>query len=275
MRSTAAHILVVDDNEDNLKLVQYLLKEFGHAPVGRDGAEAGLQAALREPFDLILIDILMPGIDGFELARRIRSEPLRSHTPLVALTALAMVGDRDRILASGFVGYISKPIKPRSFVMEVDAYLPPEKRSQRLPRLMTGASELPNPVVPRKAVVLVVDDVPENIGVIRAAIEPFGYHVVGTASVRQALAAAREQMPDLVVTDIHLSAQTGFDLLGELKSDDSTRSIPVMFVTSSKWSERDIALAVAAGVERVLERPIQPTRLLEEVEGALKVGSRG
>jgi CheY-like chemotaxis protein len=127
----AARILVVEDHENNLALVKYLLKEFGHVPVGMRDSKAGLEMALSEPFDLILIDILMPGMDGFEFARRIRSEAPQSHAPLVALTALAMVGDRDRILASGFDGYVSKPIRPRSFVQEVDAFLPPDKRSQR------------------------------------------------------------------------------------------------------------------------------------------------
>jgi CheY-like chemotaxis protein len=127
----AARILVVEDHENNLALVKYLLKEFGHVPVGMRDSKAGLEMALSEPFDLILIDILMPGMDGFEFARRIRSEAPQSHAPLIALTALAMVGDRDRILASGFDGYVSKPIRPRSFVQEVDAFLPPDKRSQR------------------------------------------------------------------------------------------------------------------------------------------------
>jgi CheY-like chemotaxis protein len=118
----AARILVVEDHENNLALVKYLLKEFGHVPVGMRDSKAGLEMALSEPFDLILIDILMPGMDGFEFARRIRSDAPQSQ---------AMVGDRDRILASGFDGYVSKPIRPRSFVQEVDAFLPPDKRSQR------------------------------------------------------------------------------------------------------------------------------------------------
>jgi CheY-like chemotaxis protein len=272
----AARILVVEDHEDNLALVNYLLKEFGHDPVGMGGSEAGLEAALREPFDLILIDILMPRMDGFEMVRRIRSERPQSHTPLVALTALAMVGDRDRILAAGFDGYVSKPIRPRSFVQEIDAFLPLNKRSKKsLPNGSLEKSEQGGPVA-GKGVVLVVDDVLANIGVIRAAIEPFGYHVVGATSVVQALAAAREHKPDLIVTDIHISKESGgFDLLHELKADDATQTIPVIFVTSSKWNERDIALAVAEGVERVLERPIQPTRLLEEVESSLKAGQYG
>src|SRR3984893_14580493 len=200
----AARILIVEDHENNLALVSYLLSEFGHVPVGIGDPEAGLEAALRESFDLILIDILMPRMDGFEMVRRIRTDPPRLHTPLVAVTALAMVGDRDRILSAGFDGYVSKPINPRSFVQEVDMFLPPDKRSRRGPT--TAGTDLPEQVsaVARKGVVLVVDDVHENISVIGAAIQPFGYHVVAANSVEQALAAAREHAPDLIVTDVHI-----------------------------------------------------------------------
>lgn len=270
-----ARILIVEDHEDNLTLVSYLLKEFGHDPVGMGGSETGLKAALGEVFDLILIDILMPGMDGFQLAARFRSERPQSKTPLVALTALAMVGDRDRILASGFDGYISKPIKPRSFVQEVDTFLPLEMRSQKALAADVALEPEPPTAIPCKAVVLVVDDVPENIGVIRASIEPFGYRVIGTTSIVGALAEARENRPDLVVTDIHLASQSGFDLLKELKSDDVTRAIPVMLMTSSVWTERDVAMAGAAGMEKVMERPVNPRRLLEEIEKALKAGDNG
>ncbi len=266
----AARILVVEDHETNLALVSYLLTEFGHDPVGKSDPAAGLETALSEPFDLMLIDILMPGMDGFEVARRIRTDPSRSHTPLVALTALAMVGDRGRILEAGFEGYISKPINPRTFVQEVDAFLPAEKRSQKTLTLVKAEEATHRAEVLRQGVVLVVDDVPENIGVVRAAIEPFGYHVVGANSVVNAFAVAQERQPDLVVTDVHLAGQTGFDLLDKLKSHVETQEIPIIFVTSSEWSDRDIASAHAAGVERLLERPIDPRRLLDEIQRAVK-----
>jgi two-component system cell cycle response regulator len=69
-------------------------------------------------------DILMPGIDGYELARRMKSDPRLKRTPLVAVTALAMSGDRERVAAAGFDGYITKPIEPQTFVFQLRAFLP-------------------------------------------------------------------------------------------------------------------------------------------------------
>ncbi len=118
-----AHILVVDDNAVNLDLMQYLLTAFSHVVEGHSDALAGLEAAKAGSFDIVLTDILMPHIDGYEFAQRLRSQPRYGSVPIVAVTALAMPGDRERIARSGFDGYIGKPIEPRTFVTQVEAYL--------------------------------------------------------------------------------------------------------------------------------------------------------
>src|SRR4051812_38643663 len=96
-----ARIPVVEDNPNNLDLVVFLLQAFGHEPlVARDGEE-GLATARRERVDLVLLDLQLPKIDGYEVLRRLRADPAWK-TPILAVTALAMVGDRERILAAGF-----------------------------------------------------------------------------------------------------------------------------------------------------------------------------
>jgi len=126
----AASILVVEDNPQNLKLMVYLLESFGHTVESALDGLSGLDAAMRGNHDLVLSDILMPGIDGYELARRFKAEERLKSIPLIAVTALAMVGDRDRVLSAGFDGYLSKPIDPSKFVVEVDAFLPDDLRSR-------------------------------------------------------------------------------------------------------------------------------------------------
>lgn len=118
-----ASMLVIDDNAMNLELMIYLLRAFGHDAQGRADSIAGLAAALEGNFDVVLTDVLMPGIDGYEVARRMKSDPRTREVPLIAVTALAMPEDRARIVAGGFDGYIAKPIEPRSFVSQVESYL--------------------------------------------------------------------------------------------------------------------------------------------------------
>src|SRR3954468_10211543 len=112
----AARVLVIEDNRPNRELMVYLLRAFGHAPLeARDGLE-GLEAIRRERPDLIACDIDMPKLDGYQLAARVKADADLKAIPLVAVTALALVGDREHALRAGFDGYISKPIDPETFV---------------------------------------------------------------------------------------------------------------------------------------------------------------
>jgi len=124
-----AVILIIEDNPPNLQLMSYLLRAFGHFVVeARDGAE-GCELARTELPDLILCDLQMPALDGYEVLRRIKSQAKHRNTAVVAVTALAMVGDRDKTLAAGFDGYMAKPISPESFIGDVEAFLPPQRRT--------------------------------------------------------------------------------------------------------------------------------------------------
>jgi two-component system cell cycle response regulator len=117
-------ILVVEDNEDNLALLDYLLRAYGHLPLlARNGAD-GVRIAIEERPELILLDIRMPGMDGHEVAATIKSTPGLEQTCIVAVTASVLAGERERIVASGFDGYIAKPIDPESFIGELEPFLP-------------------------------------------------------------------------------------------------------------------------------------------------------
>jgi two-component system, cell cycle response regulator DivK len=103
-------VLLVEDNEDNLELVRFLLERAGcEVLAGHDGQEA-LDLARKELPDLILMDLSLPGIDGWTAAKELKTDPATSHIPLLALTAHTLPGDRKRAMESGFDGYISKPI---------------------------------------------------------------------------------------------------------------------------------------------------------------------
>src|SRR5438045_3843845 len=118
-----ARVLVIDDDPVNLDLMIYLLNAFGHRPISADGGAHALETMRTTEVELVLCDIHMPGMDGFEFLRRLNDEG-RHRVPVIGVTALAMVGDREKILAAGFDGYLAKPITPETFVDEVEKYLP-------------------------------------------------------------------------------------------------------------------------------------------------------
>src|SRR6266513_5587326 len=97
-----ARILIVEDNPANLELMSYLLTAFDHVPLSAQSGEQGLMLAYQEKPDLIICDIQLPGMDGYSYARQVKTQTALRAVPLVAVTALAMVGDRDKVLASGF-----------------------------------------------------------------------------------------------------------------------------------------------------------------------------
>jgi two-component system cell cycle response regulator len=119
----SARVLIVEDNPDNLALMTYLLQAYGHTVLTASDGRHGLEVARRERPDLIICDVQMPGMDGDEVARWFKSDPELRSTPLVAVTALAMVGDRDRLLAAGFDNYLSTPIDSETFVPQVEVFL--------------------------------------------------------------------------------------------------------------------------------------------------------
>ena len=116
-------VLLVEDNEQNLELAQFLLEEAGLTVEAARNAFEARQAMTREQPALVLMDIDLPGIDGLDLVSEIRRKPQWRRLPVVALTAHAMRGDRERFLAGGCSGYISKPIQVASFVADVRRYL--------------------------------------------------------------------------------------------------------------------------------------------------------
>ena len=109
-------ILVVEDNEKNRKLVRDVLVVKGYRLLETETGEEGLRVAREQHPALILMDILLPGIDGIETLRRLRADPATATIPVVAVTASAMTQDRQMILAAGFDGYQAKPISIRPFL---------------------------------------------------------------------------------------------------------------------------------------------------------------
>lgn len=118
-------ILLIEDNEQNRYLVTYLLEARGwkvtHAPDGPAGLE--LAGAINPA--LILLDIQLPGMDGYAVARRLRTMPELEGVPIVAVTSYAMPGDREHCLEAGCTGYLEKPIDPQTFAADVEKYLGP------------------------------------------------------------------------------------------------------------------------------------------------------
>jgi CheY-like chemotaxis protein len=116
------NVLYIEDNDQNFYLVNYILAAKGYAVKRAHDGREGLDLAMKLRPDLILLDIQLPVMDGYETARELRKIPGVSETPIVALTSYAMAGDREKAMEAGCTGYIEKPINPKTFAEQIQQY---------------------------------------------------------------------------------------------------------------------------------------------------------
>lgn len=118
-------ILIIEDNEQNRYLFTLLLQSKGYEVLEATDGRAGMQMAREFRPDLILLDIQLPDVDGYQVATSLREHDELCRIPIIAVTSYAMVGDREKTLDAGCTGYIEKPINPKTFLKEVEHYLAP------------------------------------------------------------------------------------------------------------------------------------------------------
>jgi two-component system, cell cycle response regulator DivK len=116
-------ILVIEDNEKNMYLITYILENSGYRVLQARDGRSGIERAAQSVPDAILLDIQLPIMDGYAVARALTANETLRNAPIIAVTSYAMPGDRERALAAGCAGYIEKPINPMTFVAEIERYL--------------------------------------------------------------------------------------------------------------------------------------------------------
>jgi PAS domain S-box-containing protein len=270
MTMGADPILIVDDNPANLKVARFALESEGYdVRTATDGEEA-LMILRRFRPRLILMDIQLPGVDGLEVTRSIKSDPVTREILVVAVTAYAMKGDREKALRAGCDGYITKPVDPIQLPLQVGVYLDrPQNRA-----VAAGAALAPRnapPLSPNIAVagkaagsILVVEDNPTTRKMFRVALESAGYEVVEAADCRTALDVVAQRRPDLIVQDLILPDMDGLELARSLRDKLGDAPVPIVCV-SGFLSKLDEARALKGGFAQVLVKPVDPFQLLDTV----------
>lgn len=272
-------ILVVEDDETSRNMLAYLLDKAGYqVRTAGDGREALEQSRSQHP-DLIVMDVQMPVLDGYQAARECKNDPALHHIPIVAVTAVAMVGDREKVFAAGFDAYITKPIVPEEVVAQIETMLPADRRAHPVAQAPSAghavhAAQAAMPLRSESGRVLVIDDREDNLKLMGLILEPAGYEVDLASSAPEAVAAARATPPDLIISDIHLADGTGYELLDELRLDPVLSAIPVVLISSSLPYGPPGQRHIAMGARDLIVRPIDPSELLARVAVALgKAGS--
>jgi diguanylate cyclase (GGDEF)-like protein/PAS domain S-box-containing protein len=252
----SARILIIEDNPTNMELMVYLLNAFGYMPLMAHDGEEGVATARRELPDLIICDVHLPKLDGYGVVAQLKQDPALRPIPALAVTALAMVGDRERLLAAGFDGYIGKPIEPDTFVAQIESFLP---------------GEVSPPVKKDIATILIVDDHVLNREFLMTLLGYGGHRLLEASNGAEGLKMVSAERPDLVISDILMPNMDGYEFVTRMHSNPETAHVPIIFYTATYREREAMAVAEACGVRWVLPKPSDPDVILRTVREALGV----
>lgn len=251
MQGTSRRILVIEDNPTNLELLMFLLRASGHKPVAARDGVTGLRLAVDMLPDLIICDIQLPTIDGYEVARRIKQDERLKPITLVAVTACAMPADRERSLEAGFDGYITKPISPYTFCEDVSRFLTSAKSQ--------AAAEIDQPAY--GADILVAEHSALNRSVLNAVLEPTGCCFRVARAVDEALEIMRNEHPSLLIAELELPGG-GAEALVNARCESLTTGQSACLVLLPAGSDEGAAQYLQRLGCDLMRWPIDPPRLL-------------
>ena len=262
-----ARVLVVDDVDANVKLLEArLTADYFEVSTARSGREA-LDLCANERVDVVLLDVMMPGIDGFEVCRRLKSEPRTQHIPVILVTALDHPSDRVRGLEAGADDFLTKPVDDIALV----------KRVRNLARLkmltdemlmrswteeqMGLARALPTPLDPaaRKGRILVVEDDDSTFRRIEEALKS-EFDLTRETETARAVVRLREEDFDLMIVSLDLKCADGLRLCSQVRSIDQTRHLPILILAEPGDDSR-LLRGLDMGVNDYIVHPIDTNEL--------------
>ena len=270
MPESGLRVLLVDDNDVNLAVAREMLNTMGHQIASATDGHAALEHYKTGIFDVVLMDCRMPGMDGFEATQRIRQwedQQGRCPTPIIALTAHAQQGDRERCIEAGMTDYLSKPFTKQqlSSILSANEKIGPstieDSQDSVVQMPLAAANEsLPEPTKR----ILIVEDNQVNQQVARAMLESLGYESETAEDGKQALDALSRSRFDLILMDCHMAVCSGYEATKEIRlresnAPQSTR-IPIVALTAD-FLESNRQKCLDSGMDDYLTKPFTQEQL--------------
>jgi CheY-like chemotaxis protein len=261
-----ARILIVEDEVNNLDVAQRIVRAAGHEPlVATDGVTA-LEIARAQHPDAVLVDLLLPRLDGWSVTRTLRGEAWAAKIPIIAVSALAMQADRERAIEAGCDDFVSKPYAPAELRAVLSRYFPdgaaPRPKSEAAPARVAAPLE-------RLGRILAVDDEPANLELVTRRLEAIGCEMLQASNGHQAVEIAKRELPDVILMDVMMPGMDGWQAVRLLKADPATAGIPVIFVTARDRAE-DVAKGFELGGAQYVHKPFEVVELHARVRNAIQ-----
>ncbi len=263
-----ARVLVVDDVEANRKLLQAKLNhEYFEVVLARDGHEA-LALVKEHEIDIVLLDVMMPGIDGYEVCRRMKADPHTSHTPVVMVTALGDREHRVRGLQAGAEDFVTKPINDFALLSRMRALMRYNRVVAELRQREAGGKHaalfdlVRHDDLERPARVFIVDDSPRRAAALRDALVP--HHIAVTMQEAPELAVRDQARMEVILVSMAASTFDPLRLCATFLNGESTRGCSIIAV-ADPGDERAAVRALDLGASDVIAAPVDPEELMARV----------
>jgi two-component system cell cycle response regulator len=268
----SARVLVVDDIPINVRLLQAKLSAEFFDVVTAGNGTAALELIGKEPPDIVLLDVMMPGMDGFEVCRRIKADPKSAHIPVVMVTALSDAADRVRGLKAGADDFLTKPINDLALFARVRSLLRLKMMMDewRLREETVGQFDLLDAAGAQDgdassgARILVVEDNPLAAKSMVATLTGDGQTARVAATSADALAASKEERFDLIMISLLVDSENGLRLCSHFRSQEDTRQIPVLLIVDDFDTPR-LVKGLDIGANDYLIRPVDPNEMIARV----------
>lgn len=262
-----ARILVVDDIPTNVKLLEAKLTAEYYDVISAQDGRSALRTIEREAPDLVLLDVMMPGMDGFEVCRQIKANPMTRHVPVVMVTALSDVSDRVKGLEAGADDFLSKPVNDIALFARVRSLVRLKLMMDELRLRQAAAGE--SPMMDRatldedieSAQILVVESRPNVAKLLEEYLKEAGYESEIAPTLPEGITKANEREFDLIIAALELGGEDGLRLCSHLRSQEATRHVPILLVISDTDLSQ-LAKGLELGVTDYLIKPIDRNELL-------------
>ena len=270
----SARVLVVDDQPLNVKVLEAKLSsEYYEVISATDGASA-LAAMREEKPDIVLLDIMMPGMDGFEVCRQMKADPSLAHIPVIVITALSEARDRVRGLEAGADDFLTKPINENALFarlrsllrikLSLDELRLRDQTSQQLGLTEDGDAAANE----SKARILLIEDLPGDAKLVREVLSR-EHEVVHMTDTETALRTASIEPFDLIIISVELKDSDGLRLCSQLRSRDVTRNLPLLVLIAENATTK-LAKALDLGVSDYLYKPIDSNELIARTRNQVR-----
>ncbi|HEY5387386.1 MAG TPA: response regulator, partial [Thermoleophilia bacterium] len=273
-------VLTVDDNATNRKVLAGMLEAWHCRHDEVDGAAEAVEAlraaqAAGDPYRVVILDMMMPEVDGEALGRMIKEDPVLAGSELVMMTSMGARGDANRLEELGFAAYLTKPVKQSQLFDCLMVVLERRERRDEVGETRIVTRHALADRDKRRVRILVAEDNPVNQKVALKILEKMGYRAVAVANGLEALAALERERYELVLMDVQMPQMDGTTATRLIRDPESAvldHTVPVVALTAHAMAEdRDACLA--SGMDDYLSKPIQPEKLADVLARWVKPGA--